>query len=75
MLADIIKPYGGILIWRCFVYNCKQDWRDYKTDRARAAYDNFIGMDGDYHDNVIPKSKTAPWISRFVSRFPRFWEV
>ena len=60
MLADIIKPYGGILIWRCFVYNCKQDWRDYKTDRARAAYDNFIGMDGDYHDNVILQIKNGP---------------
>lgn len=60
MLADIIKPYGGVLIWRCFVYNCKQDWRDYKTDRARAAYDNFIGMDGDYHDNVILQIKNGP---------------
>ena len=53
MLADIVKEHGGIIIWRCFVYNCKQDWRDYKTDRARAGYDNFMPMDGDYHDNVI----------------------
>lgn len=60
MLADIIEPYGGIIIWRCFVYNCRQDWRDYKTDRARAAYDNFIGMDGDYHDNVILQIKNGP---------------
>lgn len=60
MLADIIKAYGGIIIWRCFVYNCQQDWRDYKTDRARAAYDNFIQMDGDYHDNVILQIKNGP---------------
>lgn len=60
MLADIIKPYGGIIIWRCFVYNCTQDWRDYKTDRARAGYDNFIQMDGDYHDNVILQIKNGP---------------
>lgn len=60
MLADIVKKYGGIIIWRCFVYNCKQDWRDYKTDRARAGYDNFIGMDGDYHDNVILQIKNGP---------------
>lgn len=33
MLADIVKEYGAIIIWRCFVYNCTQDWRDYKTDR------------------------------------------
>ena len=60
MLADIVKPYGGLIIWRCFVYNCTQDWRDYKTDRARAGYDNFIGMDGDYHENVILQIKNGP---------------
>jgi len=60
MLADLVKPYGGVIIWRCFVYNCTQDWRDYKTDRARAGYDNFIHMDGDYHDNVILQIKNGP---------------
>ncbi|MBO5624078.1 MAG: alpha-glucuronidase, partial [Butyrivibrio sp.] len=53
MLGDIIKNYGGIIIWRCFVYNCTQDWRDTKTDRARAGYDYFKDLDGAYHDNVI----------------------
>ena len=60
MLADIAKDYGGIIIWRCFVYNCRQDWRDRKTDRARAGYDNFMPMDGDYHDNVILQIKNGP---------------
>ena len=60
MLADLVKPYGGLIIWRCFVYNCTQDWRDYKTDRARAGYDNFIAQDGDYHDNVILQIKNGP---------------
>ena len=60
MLADIVKEYGAIIIWRCFVYNCTQDWRDYKTDRARAGYDNFIQMDGDYHKNVILQIKNGP---------------
>ncbi|MCH5259732.1 MAG: alpha-glucuronidase [Lachnospiraceae bacterium] len=60
MLADLVKPHGGIIIWRCFVYNCTQDWRDTKTDRARAGYDNFIEMDGDYHDNVILQIKNGP---------------
>ena len=60
MLADIVKDYGGIIIWRCFVYNCRQDWRDRKTDRARAGYDNFMPMDGDYHDNVILQIKNGP---------------
>jgi len=60
MLADLIKPYGGIIIWRCFVYNCTQDWRDRRTDRARAGYDNFITQDGDYHRNVILQIKNGP---------------
>ena len=41
MLADIVKEYGAIIIWRCFVYNCTQDWRDHKTDRARAGSDGW----------------------------------
>ena len=60
MLGDIIAPYGGIIIWRCFVYNCTQDWRDTKTDRARAGYDYFKGLDGQYHDNVILQIKNGP---------------
>ncbi|MBP5471237.1 MAG: alpha-glucuronidase [Lachnospiraceae bacterium] len=60
MLADIVKEHGGIIIWRCFVYNCQQDWRDRKTDRARAGYDSFMPMDGDYHDNVILQIKNGP---------------
>lgn len=60
MLGDVIKPYGGIIIWRCFVYNCTQDWRDYKTDRARAGYDYFKNLDGQYHDNVILQIKNGP---------------
>ena len=60
MLADIVKVYDAIIIWRCFVYNCTQDWRDFKTDRARAGYDNFIEMDGDYRENVILQIKNGP---------------
>ncbi len=60
VLARALKPYNGILIWRCFVYNCQQDWRDYKTDRARAAYDNFMGLDGLFEENVILQIKNGP---------------
>lgn len=60
MLARALAPYGGIVIWRCFVYNCGQDWRDKKTDRARAAYDNFIGLDGQFDENVILQIKNGP---------------
>ena len=60
MLAEAVEPYGGLIIWRCFVYNCKQDWRDYKTDRARSGYDNFIELDGTFRDNVILQIKNGP---------------
>ncbi len=60
MLAEAAAPYGGIIIWRCFVYNCQQDWRDEKTDRARSGYDNFIGLDGKFLDNVILQIKNGP---------------
>ena len=60
MLARALAPYGGIVVWRCFVYNCGQDWRDRKTDRARAAYDNFMNLDGSFDDNVILQIKNGP---------------
>ncbi len=60
MLARAAESYGGLIIWRCFVYNCRQDWRDYKTDRARSGYDNFIELDGTFHDNVILQIKNGP---------------
>ncbi len=60
MLAEAVKPYGGIVIWRCFVYNCNQDWRDRSTDRARAAYDHFMPLDGKFADNVILQIKNGP---------------
>lgn len=60
MLAKALQPYGGIVIWRCFVYNCRQDWRDRVTDRANAAYDNFMPLDGKFMDNVILQIKNGP---------------
>jgi alpha-glucuronidase len=60
MLADALAPYGGIVVWRCFVYNCLQDWRDRKTDRARAAYDHFTPLDGRFRDNVALQIKNGP---------------
>jgi alpha-glucuronidase len=60
MLARAVRPYGGKIIWRCFVYNCQQDWRDLKTDRARACCDNFEPLDGMFDDNVILQIKNGP---------------
>jgi alpha-glucuronidase len=61
MLARALKPQGGELIWRCFVYNCTQDWRDPSVDRARAAYDHFMPLDGAFDDNVILQIKFGPY--------------
>ncbi|WP_274649583.1 alpha-glucuronidase family glycosyl hydrolase [Paenibacillus humicola] len=60
MLAEALEPHGGIVIWRCFVYNCLQDWRDRSTDRARAAYDHFKPLDGKFMPNVILQIKNGP---------------
>jgi len=60
MLAEALAPHGGLVIWRCFVYNCMQDWRDRFTDRARAAYDHFKPLDGRFHHNVILQIKNGP---------------
>ncbi|WP_435169914.1 alpha-glucuronidase family glycosyl hydrolase [Paenibacillus glycanilyticus] len=60
MLAEALEPYGGLVLWRCFVYNCHQDWRDRSTDRARAAYDHFKPLDGRFKDNVILQIKNGP---------------
>ena len=60
MLAEALEPFNGILIWRCFVYNHLQDWRDRSTDRARAAYDHFKPLDGQFLPNVILQIKNGP---------------
>ena len=61
MLARAVAPYGGQLVWRAFVYNCLQDWRDTKTDRPRAAYDLYKPLDGQFDENVIVQVKYGPF--------------
>lgn len=60
MLAKALAPFGGIVIWRAFVYNSEQDWRDRSIDRAKAAYDHFMPLDGKFADNVILQIKFGP---------------
>ncbi len=54
MLADALKPYGGIVMWRAFVYSSNNE------DRAKQAYDEFIPLDGKFRDNVIIQVKNGP---------------
>lgn len=56
MLADAIKPYGGIIMWRSFVYGANHKGED----RVKQAVSEFKGMDGKFRDNVILQSKNGP---------------
>lgn len=60
LLAGALAPFGGVVHWRAFVYDHRQDWRDRSTDRARAAYDHFAPLDGRIRDNVILQVKHGP---------------
>ncbi len=60
MLASDLAPHGGILFYRAFVYNNHLNWNDPKADRARAAYDIFHPLDGDFAPNVIVQIKYGP---------------
>lgn len=60
LLADALAPFGGVVHWRAFVYNHRQDWRDRSTDRARAAFDHFGPLDGFFRENVILQVKHGP---------------
>ncbi|WP_242607916.1 alpha-glucuronidase [Xylanimonas ulmi] len=60
MLAAAVAPHGGLIHWRAFVYNHEQDWRDRRTDRAKAAFEHFAPYDGTFADNVIVQIKHGP---------------
>jgi alpha-glucuronidase len=54
MLADALKPFGGIVMWRAFVYNPNDE------DRAKQAYNEFMPLNGQFRDNVIIQVKNGP---------------
>jgi alpha-glucuronidase len=60
VIARALKPHGGVVFYRAFVYNHHLDWRNLKNDRAKAAYDNFHPLDGAFDDNVIIQIKNGP---------------
>ena len=59
-VARALEPHAGLLFYRGFVYNHRLDWRDPKLDRAKAAYDNFHMLDGQFADNVLIQIKNGP---------------
>lgn len=54
MLADALSPFGGMVMWRAFVYNPSDE------DRAKQAYSEFMPLDGQFRDNVIVQVKNGP---------------
>ena len=54
MLADALKPYKGIVMWRTFVYSPDD------ADRAKQAYQEFKPLDGQFRSNVIIQTKNGP---------------
>ena len=56
MLAEALKPYGGIVMWRCFVYGAKHKGED----RVKQAVSEFQPLDGQFRDNVILQTKNGP---------------
>jgi alpha-glucuronidase len=59
-VARALKPHGGIVLYRGFVYNNHLDYNDLKADRARAGYDNFHALDGKFESNVVIQVKNGP---------------
>ncbi len=55
MLADALKPFGGVVMWRAFVYS-----NETPEDRAKQAYNEFNPLDGKFRDNVLVQVKNGP---------------
>ncbi len=54
ILADALKPHGGIVIWRAFVYSS-----EVPVDRVMQAYNEFVPLDGTFRDNVLVQAKNG----------------
>ena len=60
VIARALKPHGGLIFYRGFVYDHRMDWRNLKNDRARAAWDNFKQLDGRFEENAVIQIKHGP---------------
>ena len=56
MLAEALEPFGGIVMWRCFVYGANHKGED----RVKQAVSEFKPLDGQFHHNVILQTKNGP---------------
>ena len=60
VIARALKPHNGYLFYRSFVYDHHLDWNKPQNDRAKAAYDIFHPLDGQFSDNVVIQIKHGP---------------
>jgi alpha-glucuronidase len=60
VVARALAPHGGVIFYRGFVYDHHMDWNNPQNDRARAAYDNFHPLDGQFDANAIVQIKHGP---------------
>ncbi|MGA1984438.1 MAG: alpha-glucuronidase family glycosyl hydrolase [Acidobacteriaceae bacterium] len=60
VLARALAPHDGIVMYRGFVYDHHLDWTNLKADRARAGYDDFHALDGQFEPNVVIQIKNGP---------------
>ncbi|KAJ5986504.1 hypothetical protein N7451_010869 [Penicillium sp. IBT 35674x] len=59
LFARAIKPHGGIVMFRAFVYNQLNE-SNWEADRAKAAVNFFKPLDGKFDDNVVVQIKYGP---------------
>lgn len=55
LLAEALRPFGGVVIWRAFVYDADVD-----ADRVKRSYLEFVPLDGGFRDNVLVQAKNGP---------------
>lgn len=60
VIVRALQQHHGVVSYRSFVYNHHLDWNYMKADRARAAYDIFHPLDGQFDDNVVVQTKHGP---------------
>jgi alpha-glucuronidase len=60
LFAKAVEPYGGLVLFRAFVYNHLADWNDWHADRANAQVEFFKELDGEFDDNVVVQIKYGP---------------
>jgi alpha-glucuronidase len=68
MLAKALVPYGGIVMWRSFVYDLSID-----SDRTKCAYLEFVPLDGKFMENVLVQTKNGPVDSSQGSPLTALW--